>query len=123
LNIQDIIAIVFVGIGVLFFVFGVVGLLRFPDIYARIHAAGKASILGLVGLAIGAAIIMPEMTLKVIALTLFLVMTQPVASHAIASAAYRSGVPMADPKRDDLQGVQDTTLQQTFPSSQEPAGD
>jgi multisubunit Na+/H+ antiporter MnhG subunit len=46
--------------------------------------------------------LLPETTLKVIALALFMVITSPVGAHAIASAAQRSGVPMIDAQRDDL---------------------
>lgn len=96
------IAIFFLLFGVFFFIVGIVGLLRFPDVYTRIHASGKVSTLGMVGLLIATAILMPETTLKVIALVIFLVTTQPVASHVVASAAHRSGVPMVNAVRDDL---------------------
>lgn len=98
-EILGIIAIVF---GMFFFVFGVIGLIRFPDVYMRIHSSGKVSTLGVIGVLTGVAILLPETTLKAIALGIFLVITQPAASHAVASAAYRSGVEMHNPIKDEL---------------------
>jgi multicomponent Na+:H+ antiporter subunit G len=92
----------FILFGLFFYVMGVAGLVRFPDVYARIHAAGKVSTLGILGLLVGTAFIMPATTLRVIALLIFVVVTAPVASHAIANAAYRSGVAMTNPVRNDL---------------------
>ncbi|MCS7070354.1 MAG: monovalent cation/H(+) antiporter subunit G, partial [Anaerolinea sp.] len=51
---------------------------------------------------IGVALLMPAIAPKLIGLGLFLLITSPVASHAIAAAAYRSGVPLARVARDDL---------------------
>jgi multicomponent Na+:H+ antiporter subunit G len=102
LSILDLLGMFFIVFGVFFYAVGVVGLLRFPDVYMRIHSAGKVSILGIVGLLAGAALLMPASTLKVLALGIFMVITQPVAAHAVASAAYRSGVAMYKPRRDDM---------------------
>lgn len=91
-----------VGIGLFFICVGIIGVMRLPDVYCRIHAAGKVATLGIVGLLAGTAFLMPETTPKVIMLALFLVIASPVAAHAIAAAAYRQGVPMVVPQRDDL---------------------
>lgn len=96
------IALIFIAIGVFFSVVGVLGVMRMPDVYTRLHASGKVSMLGLFGLLIGVALLMPEIAPKLIGLGLFLLITSPVASHSIAAAAYRSGVPLARASRDDL---------------------
>lgn len=101
--IAEILGMLMIVIGLLFYILGVVGLIRFPDVYSRIHAAGKVSVLGIVFFCVGTAILMPDTTLKVIALSVFMLVTQPLSSHAIASAAYRSGVAMKNPVRNDLQ--------------------
>jgi multicomponent Na+:H+ antiporter subunit G len=93
--IVEIVGLAALVFGLFFSVVGIVGLIRFPDVYCRIHASGKVATLGLVGLLAASAIAMPETALKALALALFVIITSPVASHAIASAAYRSGVPMA----------------------------
>jgi multicomponent Na+:H+ antiporter subunit G len=88
--------------GVFFCAVGVVGLVRMPDVYCRLHASGKVTTVGFCGLLLGAAFLLPEVTLKVIALAIFAVLTLPVSTHAIAAAAYRHGVPLTNPVRDDL---------------------
>ncbi|MBK8026239.1 MAG: monovalent cation/H(+) antiporter subunit G [Chloroflexi bacterium] len=90
------------AIGLGFAMIGILGLLRFPDVYTRIHAAGKVSTLGLVGILAGVALLMPEATPRSIVLILFSVVTLPVASHAIAGAAYKRGERGKGYIRDDL---------------------
>jgi multicomponent Na+:H+ antiporter subunit G len=102
--ILQIIGLIFLWIGVIFSVLGVVGLIRLPDVYCRLHASGKISTLGLCGLLIGAGFLMPSTALKALALGIFTIIASPVATHAIALAAYRLGVPMKVPMRDDLGG-------------------
>lgn len=99
---MQMIGVVLLWVGVVFCALGVLGLMRMPDVYARLHAAGKVSTVGLIGISLGAAILMPSLTLKVLALIVFLVVTLPVSSHVIALAAHRRGVRMKDPVRDDL---------------------
>jgi monovalent cation/proton antiporter MnhG/PhaG subunit len=76
--------------GVIFSFVGVVGVLRLPDTYTRLHATGNASTLGIFFLCLGAGILMPPAAPKLIVLGVFIVFTGPVASHAIAAAVYRS---------------------------------
>jgi multicomponent Na+:H+ antiporter subunit G len=67
----------------------VLGLLRLPDVYARVHAGGKADTLG-AGLAVAAAAIAVGLdlaTVKLLFLLGFLYLTAPAAAHAIARAA------------------------------------
>lgn len=104
LTLREILGLAGIGFGLFFYLIGVIGFMRFPDVYMRIHAAGKVSALGIFGFIIGAAILVPDTTLRVIALGIFMFITQPVASQVIADAAYRAGVPMHHPVRDDLQG-------------------
>lgn len=98
----EIIGVLLIVIGVFFSLVGVVGMIRLPDVYSRIHASGKVATLGIFGLAAGTAIVYPDTTIRLIALVLFLLITSPVASHAIAAAAYRAGVLPVNAKRDDL---------------------
>ncbi len=102
MSLGEVITIVGVIIGVFFSVVGVIGMIRMPDVYTRIHASGKVSTLGLFGLLLATAALQPEQALKSIVLFLFLLFTAPVASHAIASAAHRQGVARENCARDDL---------------------
>lgn len=95
-------AVLLVLIGTLFSIIGVLGLLRLPDVYTRLHAAGKVGVFGAALLAGAAAIITPSVLGKAIILIALLVIAGPVVSHALASAAYRTGVPVERAVRDDL---------------------
>lgn len=102
MTLNEILALLALGSGVFFSLVGILGMMRMPDVYSRIHASGKVSTLGVIGLLTGASLLMPEITLKALALALFLVITAPVASHAVAAAAHRQGVPRVGALRDDL---------------------
>lgn len=75
--------------GLFFCAVGVLGVIRMPDSLTRLHASGKVATLGLFGLLVGAAILMPSIFFKILALGLFVLLTSPVATHAIAAAEYR----------------------------------
>lgn len=101
-----VIGLVIFWFGIIFCVIGTIGMIRLPDVYTRIYASTKVATLGLFGLLIGAAFLLPEAAPKAVVLIIFMTITSPVSSHAIAEAAYRSGVPMrtrsGEPPRDDL---------------------
>lgn len=80
----------FITIGTIFSVLGVVGILRLPDTYTRLHASGKTSTLGIIFICLGTAFIIPNAILKLLALVVFIVFAAPVGSHAIAAAVHRS---------------------------------
>ena len=96
------IAIVAVLIGTAFSVIGIIGFLRLPDVYTRLHATGKVSTFGVVLLFIAAAFYISLGWAKAILLISLMLIAGPVVSHAIASAAYRIGLPMQDVVCDDL---------------------
>lgn len=75
--------------GLFFCAIGVLGVFRLPDTPTRLHASGKVATLGLFGLLIGAFIMIDSARLRILALGLFILMTSPVATHAIAAAHYR----------------------------------
>lgn len=82
---------------------GVIGFLRLPDVYTRLHATGKVSVLGLVFLLLAAILMDPaRIAWKALLLMLFVLLSVPSISHSIASAAYRNGIKMDNPSRDDL---------------------
>ena len=75
--------------GLFFSAVGVIGVIRLPDVLTRLHASGKVSILGLFGLLLGAALLMPSSGLRLLTLGLFVLLTSPVATHAIAASVNR----------------------------------
>lgn len=81
-------------LGALFALVAAVGVLRFPDLLTRMHAATKAGTLGagLLLLAVAVAFAEAGLAARAFAGIAFLVLTAPVASHAIGRAAYFCGV-------------------------------
>ena len=75
--------------GLFFCAVGVLGVIRLPDTLTRLHASGKVATLGVFGLLLGAALLMPSTALRLLALGLFVLLTSPVATHAIAASVYR----------------------------------
>lgn len=98
----QLIALLAVIIGTFFSVVGVLGLIRLPDVYTRLQATGKVGVFGVVLLLVAAAIWTPLGWGKAILLIILLMISGPVSTHAISSAAYRIGIPMRNPVRDDL---------------------
>ena len=80
--------------GTLFFVAGAVGLLRFPDVYSRLHALTKADNVGLgmiaLGIAIGAG--SPWVAIKVVLIWLLALVASATACNLIAGAALEAGI-------------------------------
>lgn len=80
--------------GGVFGVIGGIGILRLPDVYTRLHGAGITDTLGagliLTGLAVHEGFTL--VTVKLVLIFIFLMLTSPVSSHALANAAYASGI-------------------------------
>jgi multicomponent Na+:H+ antiporter subunit G len=80
------------AIGSFFLVVAAIGIVRLPDFYTRMHAAGKSDTLGqsliLLGLIIheGASFI----SIKIFFIILFIFIANPTATHAVAKAAFLS---------------------------------
>ncbi len=81
-------------VGSLFCVVGAIGLLRFPDFYSRMHGAGITDTLGaglvLVGLMVQGGLSM--VTVKLFLILMLLLLTSPASTHAVAKAAFTSGL-------------------------------
>ncbi len=74
------------------------GLLRFPDIFSRMHAATKPATLGLLLITVGAALQVDSGgdRVKLLLVAAFQFLTAPVAAHMIGRAAYRTGAGARD---------------------------
>ncbi len=94
LSANDICAIVLIIAGLFFFFTSTVGILRFPDLYTRMHATGKGDTLAVL-LIISGAIVHHGLNLnsaKLTLIALFVFIANPTATHAIGRAAYRCGI-------------------------------
>lgn len=103
--IQQAIAAIAVIVGASFSVLGILGYIRMPDVYTRLHATGKVGVFGVVFLLLAAVVWTPLSLGKALVLILFLLLAGPATSHAIASAAYRRGIPPVRMVRDDLDAL------------------
>ena len=90
----EIIGYILISIGILFDIFGCIGLVRFPDVYNRLQASTKCVTLGTIVLLLGVALASGSgaMAAKAIICAVFIVLTSPTAAHAVAKGAYSSGV-------------------------------
>ena len=86
--------IVLIAIGVLFDLFGCIGLVRLPDVYNRLQAATKCVTLGPCMILIGLFFIMGigSAGIRALLCAIFILLTSPVAAHVLARAAHRSGI-------------------------------
>ena len=90
--------IFFVFIGTLFIFIASIGMLRMSNLLIRIHAATKASTLGVGLILIGAAIHFYTwaISIETILIIWFILMTTPIASHLMARASYFSNIKLTD---------------------------
>jgi multicomponent Na+:H+ antiporter subunit G len=84
---------VLLGAGALFALSGGVGLLRFPDFYTRIHAAGVTDSAGTGLILLGLLLVGTwDSAIRLLIIMAFLALTSPTATHVLAHAARRDGV-------------------------------
>lgn len=90
----EFVAYILLGIGPACALIGAVGIVRFPDVYNRIHANTVVVVGGAILTMIGSGILggLNIFTVKAVLVAIFLFLTNPVSAHAIARAAHRSGV-------------------------------
>lgn len=104
--------------GLVFFLGSAVGLLRFPDFYVRMHAAGKGDTLSTLLVILGFAVYQLHdfhhladdwltllVILKLLAVVVFIFLTSPTATSALMDAGWEDGVsPVIHPgRRNDLE--------------------
>jgi len=90
----DLLGHIFIIIGLCFDVFGCIGLVRLPDVYNRLQASTKSVTLGTCGIMFGVFLIegLNPSGIKAMLVAIFLLLTSPTAAHALARAAYNSGI-------------------------------
>lgn len=83
-----------IGLGTFIILVGAFGVLRFPDFYTRLHAAGKGDTLGQALVLLGLLLLAdatPDIV-KLLAIMAFVFILNPTATHALARAAWLSGM-------------------------------
>lgn len=111
---SDIVILIFLAIGVFFNFLAGVGLIRFPDVYTRLHAGTKCTTFGSIFLSLSVIFLGLKIWLagdvngSVLAFhtgaaLVAILLTNPTGAHAIARAAHRSGVKPFGAVVDDLE--------------------
>jgi len=108
---------IFLGIGVFFNLLAGVGLLRFPDVYTRLHAGTKCTTFGSIFIC-GSVILLglkqwvyngdtnsSVLLIHTVIALIAILLTNPTGAHAIARAAHRSGVKPVGAVIDELEGI------------------
>ena len=92
--ILDAVSWVLLSVGGVFVLVGGIGALRMPNLYTRMHAASVTDTMGavlvLAGVMVQAGLTLA--TIKLVAILLFLLITSPTASYALANAALLAGI-------------------------------
>ena len=99
---RDVVSWGLLGAGTFLIFCGGLGLVRFPDFYTRLHAAGITDTLGAELVLIGLMVQSDTWinVAKLIFIALFMFITSPVSTHAIAHAAHVAGLrPLQGPYR------------------------
>lgn len=114
-QIVDIIVYIFLAIGVFFNLLAGLGLIRFPDVYTRLHAGTKCTTFGSIFIC-GSVILLSlkfwyqgiteysTLAIHTAGALIAILITNPTGAHAIARAAHRSGVKPVGAVVDDLEG-------------------
>ena len=109
----DVVGAVLLLLGALLSLVAAVGVLRFPDLLTRMHAATKPQVLGLMLVALGLALVLRDARASAILVLVVVaqMVTAPVAGHMVGRASYRAGQ-----VRDDLLLVDELTDEVTVRS-------
>ncbi len=95
----DVCAVILSATGFLLFIATTAGLIRFPDFYTRMHAAGKGDTVAAVAMIAGLALLelddlswtSIQVVLKTLFILVFIFMANPTATHALMDAGYETG--------------------------------
>ncbi len=85
---------IFLFLSIFFAFFGNIGMLRFPDVYTRLQASSKCATTSLLSLFIGLMIFkgFSSISVRILVIGIFFLLTSPVASHVIGRSAYEGGI-------------------------------
>ncbi|MBA5941834.1 MAG: monovalent cation/H(+) antiporter subunit G [Methanophagales archaeon] len=98
------IVIILLIIGLVFNLLGSIGILRFPDVYTRLHAGSKCATFGSIFTSLAVVVygsamwytqdsmVYADMVIHTVIAVICLLITNPTGAHAIARAAHRSGI-------------------------------
>ena len=97
---MNILVVMFLVAGFLFFLGGAVGIIRMPDFYSRLHPAGKLDTLGIMTMVMGISLYNLHhfsweallVSMKMFLIVFFVFLSSPTATHSIVDAGMRAGL-------------------------------
>ena len=97
MSILEIIICVLIVIGIFFTLAGVIGVIRMPDTFCRIQSATNIATMGAMPIALACSIYgfgnsNTSLGIKALIVVIFLLISNPVGSHAMARAAYKNNL-------------------------------
>ncbi len=130
--ILTILSVILIVAGLVFFFGAAVGLMRFPDFYSRMHAAGKGDTLSTLLVISGFALYQIRgihdlshdwpvllVVLKLLAIVVFIYLTSPTSTSALADAGWEDGIdPVIEPGRENH--LEDDCRRKKTPPAQNP---
>ena len=89
MDIMDVVSAILLLVGSVFELIGSIGIVRMPDVFTRLHAAGITDTLGAAGVLLGLALKagFSLLLVKLLLMLAFLLLLNPTACHALARAA------------------------------------
>lgn len=81
--------------GCIIMILGALGVIRFPDVYTRLHASTKCDTGGAISILLAVVIAagFNLTSIKILSVLFLIFLLNPVASHALARAAHKYGIP------------------------------
>ena len=100
---MQIIGDIIIALGMVFILFGIIGIFKFKNFYTRILVAAKVDTVGAITIIIGVAIKhgVSFFSLKVLLLLFIMIIINPLATHMIARSAYLSGYKTEEKQNED----------------------
>jgi len=95
--VREVAAAVLLTVGVAFSLSGAVGIVRMPDVYTRLQCSSKTITLGALPVLLAVVVAKGPISTyggRALIVGVLLVVVSPLASHALARAAYKAGVPL-----------------------------
>src|SRR6056297_2746068 len=107
MGLRLLISYILMAMGGFFAVITVIGLIRFPDVYTRIHAAAVVLTISGVLISVGSAVYVWEflLSLKILLIGIFFLISNPMSTHAISRASYRRKI--AIPRKESVDDYSD----------------
>ncbi|MGI6588086.1 MAG: monovalent cation/H(+) antiporter subunit G [Peptococcia bacterium] len=91
---MTVLALILLFSGFFFIAVAAIGVIRFPDFYTRLHAAGKGDTLGIALFVMGLAVYngFNLVSLKLLLIVVFIFLANPIGGHVLSRAAFKSGL-------------------------------